>query len=171
MATIHDVARQAGVSTGTVSRALNDHPEVNAETRARVLAAAARLGYQPDPLARGLVTRATTTIGLVLPDIAAPFFHELARGVEDVACAHGQLVVVCNTDRSAEKEGRYLRTLRAHRVGGLILAGAPLEAPGGGGPAGDEAGPGAPAPVGAPPEIFVPVELVPRESTAPPPDP
>lgn len=124
MATIFDVARAAGVSTGTVSRALNQHPEVSEVTRERVLAAAARLGYSPDPLARGLVTRATATVGLVIPDIASPFFHELARGVEDVARANGQLVVLCNTDRSLEKERQYLAALRAHRIGGLILAGA-----------------------------------------------
>lgn len=140
MATIFDVAQQAGVSTGTVSRALNGHPEVSAETRQRVIAAAEALGYQPDALARGMVTRATATIGLVVPDIASPFFHELARGVEDVASAHGQLVVVCNTDRSVEKERRYLRALRAHRVGGLILAGAPHQAP----PAGELPDKGAP---------------------------
>ncbi len=128
-ATIYDVARESGVSTGTVSRALNGHAEVGAATRARVIETAARLRYRPDPLARGMITRTTALVGLVVPDVAAPFFHELARGVEDVASANGQLVVLCNTDRSLEKEQRYLRTLGAHRVGGLILAGAPLEAP------------------------------------------
>ena len=129
MPTIFDVARAAGVSTGTVSRAFNENTEVSAATRARVLAAAERLGYHPNPLARGMVTRATATVGLVVPDIASPFFHELARGVEDVASANGQLVVLCNTDRRPEKERRYLNALRAHRVGGLILAGAPHAAP------------------------------------------
>jgi LacI family transcriptional regulator len=127
VATIYDVAREAGVSTGTVSRALNDHPEVGAATRARVIETAARLGYRPDPLARGMITRTTAIVGLVVPDVAAPFFHELARGVEDVASASGQLVVLCNTDRRPEKEQQALRALRAHRVGGLILAGAPLD--------------------------------------------
>src|SRR5688572_29013135 len=129
MPTIFDVARAAGVSTGTVSRAFNENTEVSASTRARVLKAAERLGYHPNPLARGMVTRATATVGLVVPDIAAPFFHELARGVEDVARANGQLVVLCNTDRQPEKERQYLSALRAHRVGGLILAGAPHAAP------------------------------------------
>jgi LacI family transcriptional regulator len=129
MATIFDVAREAGVSTGTVSRALNHRPEVDPATRTRVEEVAARLGYRADPLARGMVTRATATVGLIVPDVASPFFHELARGVEDVASAHGQLVVLCNSDRRLDKELQYLAALRAHRVGGLILAGAPHEAP------------------------------------------
>ena len=77
---IADVAREAGVSTQTVSRALNNKGEISAETRQRVLDVVERLGYRPNTLARGLVTRKTSTLGLVVPDIANPFFSEVARG-------------------------------------------------------------------------------------------
>jgi len=78
--TIRDVARQAGVSRQTVSRAINDSPGIDPETRRRVLAVARELGYRPSALARGLKTNRTATIGLVVPDVANPFFAEVARG-------------------------------------------------------------------------------------------
>jgi LacI family transcriptional regulator len=77
--TILDVARAAGVSAQTVSRVLNNKGEVSQRTREAVLAAIRQLGYRPDGVARSLVTRRTRTIGLVVPDIANPFFPEIAR--------------------------------------------------------------------------------------------
>ncbi|MGO4430122.1 LacI family DNA-binding transcriptional regulator, partial [Streptomyces sp. MCAF7] len=83
MASIKDVAQHAGVSVATVSRVLNDHPSVRADTRDRVLTAVAELGYRPNAVARSLRTDQTRTLGLVISDVLNPFFTELARSVED----------------------------------------------------------------------------------------
>ena len=83
--TIKDVAREAGVSYATVSRALNDHPEVSDETKKRIIKIALEMGYQPNAIAQGLVKKETKTVGLIIPDITNPFFPEVARGIEDAA--------------------------------------------------------------------------------------
>lgn len=119
--TIADVAREAGVSAQTVSRALNNKGEIGPETRRRVLETVERLGYRPNTLARGLVTRKTSTIGLVVPDIANPFFSEVARGAEDVAHQEGYSLLLCNTMEKPAREMEALRTLEAQRVDGIIL--------------------------------------------------
>ena len=85
MASIKDVAAEAGVSVATVSRVLNDHPSVAPDTRTRVLAAVAELGYRPNAVARSLRTDQTRTLGLVISDVLNPFFTELARSVEEAA--------------------------------------------------------------------------------------
>lgn len=118
---IEDVAREAGVSAQTVSRALNNKGEISPETRARVLETVTRLGYRPNTLARGLVTQKTSTIGLVVPDIANPFFSEVARGVEEVAQKEGYSLLLCNTMESPVRETEALRTLEAQRVDGIVL--------------------------------------------------
>ncbi|MBC7255670.1 MAG: LacI family DNA-binding transcriptional regulator [Chloroflexi bacterium] len=119
--TIQDVAERAGVSRQTVSRAINNKGEIRAETRARVLAAARELGYRPSSIARGLKTRRTLTLGLVVPDIANPFFAEVVRGASERADAAGYSVLLCNTDENAEREWAILRMLESHRVDGLVL--------------------------------------------------
>ncbi|MFI5340761.1 MAG: LacI family DNA-binding transcriptional regulator [Candidatus Methylomirabilales bacterium] len=120
--TIKDVAREAGVSVGTASQALGGSPAVREETRRRVLAVATRLRYQPSALARGLVTRRTHTVGLLISDIANPFFIRAVRAVEDVAQENGYNVILCNTDEDPVKETQYLRVLMEKRVDGIILA-------------------------------------------------
>jgi LacI family transcriptional regulator len=120
--TIKDVAREASVSVGTASQALRESPAVREETRRRVLAVAKRLRYQPSALARGLVTRRTHTIGLLISDIANPFFIRAVRAIEDVAQGNGYNVILCNTDEEAIKETQYLRVLMEKRVDGIILA-------------------------------------------------
>jgi LacI family transcriptional regulator len=122
MVTIKDVAQAAGVSPSTVSRALNDSPLLREETKARILRIAAELGYERNELARGLVLGTSGAIGLVVPDIANPFFAELTRGVGERAHARGYGVVLCNTDGDLERERSYIRLLRRKRVDGLILA-------------------------------------------------
>lgn len=122
MVTIKDVAREARVSVGTASQALRDSPAVHEETRRRVLAVAKRLRYQPSALARGLVTRRTHTVGLLISDIANPFFIRAVRAVEDVAQENGYNVILCNTDEDQAKEMQYLRVLMEKRVDGIILA-------------------------------------------------
>jgi LacI family transcriptional regulator len=119
--TIADVAREAGVSQQTVSRALNNKGEISAGTRQHVLEIVGRLDYRPSTLARGLATRHTTTIGLVVPDIANPFFSELARGAEDAAQAASHSIVFCNTVEDPERELSILRTLEDQRVDGVVL--------------------------------------------------
>ncbi|MEU4091781.1 LacI family DNA-binding transcriptional regulator [Streptomyces sp. NPDC026673] len=102
--TIHDVARSAGVSRQTVSRALNDKDEIDAATKQRVLDAARELGYRPSRFARGLVRQDTTTIGLVIPDLLNPFFTEVAAAALEAARARGWHVVVYDTADRAEEE-------------------------------------------------------------------
>jgi LacI family transcriptional regulator len=118
---IADVAREAGVSAQTVSRALNNKGEISAETRVRVLEIVERLGYRPNTLARGLVTQKTSTLGLVVPDIANPFFSEVARGAEDAAYQAGYSMLLCNAMEDPAREVEALRTLEAQRVDGIIL--------------------------------------------------
>src|SRR3954452_10432058 len=83
--TIHDVASDAGVSAMTVSRVINDSPRVSVETRRRVQASVAKLGYVPNRLARGLTQRKTGAFGVIVPDVANPFFTLIVRGIERVA--------------------------------------------------------------------------------------
>lgn len=118
---IADVAREAGVSVQTVSRALNNKGEISPETRARVLATVERLGYRPNTLARGLVTRKTATLGLVVPDIANPFFSEVTRGAEDAAHQAGYSLFLCNAMEDPARELEALHTLEAQRVDGIVL--------------------------------------------------
>jgi LacI family transcriptional regulator len=119
--TIEDVARAAGVSRQTVSRAINNRGEISPETRARVLSIAEEMGYRPSGIARGLATQRTRTIGLVVPDNANPFFSEVARGAEHVAYAEGYNVFLCNTDEDQQRERAVLQSLEEKRVDGLVL--------------------------------------------------
>jgi LacI family transcriptional regulator len=119
--TIADVAREAGVSTMTVSRVLNGRGEITTETRERVQGIIDRLNYRPSSLARSFKSKQTNTIGLIVPDIANPFFPELVRAVDDSAVEEGFAVVLCNTVRHGERERKALRVLEDMRVDGLIL--------------------------------------------------
>ncbi|MFJ3673083.1 LacI family DNA-binding transcriptional regulator [Streptomyces sp. NPDC090106] len=102
--TIDDVAREAGVSRQTVSRALNDKGEIGAATKQRVLDAAEDLGYRPSRFARGLVRQDAFSVGLVIPDLLNPFFTEVAAGALDAARTHGWHVVVYDTGGRVEEE-------------------------------------------------------------------
>jgi LacI family transcriptional regulator len=119
--TISDVAKEAGVSTMTVSRVLNGRGEISQETRERVQSVIDRLNYRPNSLARNLKTQRTHTIGLIVPDITNPFFPELVRGAEDTAAEEGFAVILCNTIRNPEREQKALELLEDKRVDGLIL--------------------------------------------------
>lgn len=125
--TMVDVAKAAGVSVMTVSRVINGKPDVSVATRQRVLEIAERLGYRPNRIARGLATKHTGTLGLVVPDVANPFFAEVARGVEHVAYAGGYNVFLCNTDEDPAREMAVLRSLEEKRVDGLVLCSSRLE--------------------------------------------
>lgn len=129
LATREDVARRAGVSTATVSYVVNDGPRpVAAATRATVLRAIRDLGYRPNQLARGLARRRTQVIAYVTPDISNPLLAELARQVEDTAFQSGYMLVVCNSNRSADRERAQIALLDEKRVDGLLLVTTGLDA-------------------------------------------
>lgn len=120
--TIADIARQAGVSKATVSRVLNKRAEgVGAETRARIQKIVAETGFQPSAMARCLATGQSCSVGLIIPDIANPFFAQLVRGAEAVLNRDGYSLFLCNSDRSIEKESDYIRVLIEKGVDGVIL--------------------------------------------------
>ncbi|MCB9445199.1 MAG: LacI family DNA-binding transcriptional regulator [Ardenticatenaceae bacterium] len=121
--TINDVARLAGVSYQTVSRVINNKPNVSNSTRKRIQKIITETGYRPSPIARSLATARTATIGLVVPDISNPYFSALARGVEQVAYAHNYSVLLCNTGEDASRELDVLRTLDEMYVDGVIVCG------------------------------------------------
>ena len=121
MATIHDVAKRAGVAPITVSRAINDSGYVSDKVREKVNAAIAELGYVPNVLARSLKSKQTNTLALVFTDITNPFFTIIARGVEDTASDAGYNVIFCNTDESQEKEDKYIQLILQKQVDGILL--------------------------------------------------
>ncbi len=114
--TVRDVARLAGVSAMTVSRVINREPRVSETTRQRVEAAIAQLGYVPRRAAR------RKTIGVVVPDIANPFFTLVVRGAEDVARSNGRHVILCNSQGDLERERDHLHDLLAFGVEGVLIA-------------------------------------------------
>lgn len=122
MTTIRDVARLAGVSPATVSRVLNDNPEVGGVFRDRVKDAIAQLDYKPDGLARSLRRRATTVIGVIISDVTNPFFTGMVRAIEDVAQGVGYSAVLANADEDLAKEVRYLEVAAAERMAGVVLS-------------------------------------------------
>ncbi len=124
--TIYDVARLAGVSPATVSRALNGSNRVATTTRRRVEAVVAQLGYEPNRVARSLATSVTHTLALLLPDITNPFFPALVKGVQLLADERHYTLLLCNTAADPEREEEYLRVLRGKRVDGVILVGLKL---------------------------------------------
>lgn len=121
MATIHDVAKKAGVAPITVSRVINNSGYISDKTRNKVQEAIDELGYVPNVLARSLKSKRTNTLALVFTDIANPFFTILARGVEDTASESGFNVIFCNTDESLEKEDTYIQLLLQKQVDGILL--------------------------------------------------
>lgn len=120
--TLKDVAARAGVSFSTVSRALNDRPEISAQTKAQVHAACKELGYIPNIAARGLVRRETQTIGLLVPDISNDYFAGVSLAVEETARETGYRVLLCNSLRDPDREAEALDGLLSQQVDGIILA-------------------------------------------------
>jgi LacI family transcriptional regulator len=119
-----DVAARASVSVSTVSHVLNGTRNVAEATQRRVLASVEELGYRQNMLARGLKTRQTFTIGLLISDIQNPFFASVVRGIEDVALSRGYHLILCNTDEDPEREDAYITELAKRQVDGLIVASA-----------------------------------------------
>ncbi|MFV2061922.1 MAG: LacI family DNA-binding transcriptional regulator [Chloroflexota bacterium] len=124
--TLRDVARRAGVSTATVSRALRSAVGTDPATRRRVQEAARALHYRPSGVARSLKLRSTTTIGLIVTDIENPYFPQVIRAVEDAARDRGYSVVLTDGRRDPEREIRSLEVLAQRGVDGLIIASSAL---------------------------------------------
>lgn len=122
-ATIYDVAREAGVSMATVSRVVNGNPNVKPTTRKKVLAAIEQLGYRPNAVARGLASKKTTTVGVVIPDISSIFFSELARGIEDIATMYKYNIILSNSDQNKDKELHLINTMLGKQVDGIVFMG------------------------------------------------
>jgi DNA-binding LacI/PurR family transcriptional regulator len=118
---IKDIAKAAGVSHSTVSRALSDSPLVSDQTKARVQHLAQEMGYSPNTLARSLVTRQTYSVGVVVTTIADPFIAEVVQGIEATAHDHGYTVILCNSGAEPQREIAAVEMLRSKRVDGVIV--------------------------------------------------
>jgi len=119
--TLADIARRAGVSPITASRALRGSSPVAQATREKVLAVAAKLGYAPNLLARGLVQNRTSTVGVIILELANPFFAPMVSAIETVAARRGFLVVVGESSRHEEGERRYVERFQQLRIGGIVV--------------------------------------------------
>jgi LacI family transcriptional regulator len=128
-ATLRDVARLAQVHPGTVSRALNPDTRrlVNEETARRVIEAAEELDYRPNPIARGLKTNRSHTIGVLVPDLQNPLFPPIVRGIQDRLEVAGYTPLIANTDNDPERERNDFDAMRARQVDGVIAATARLD--------------------------------------------
>ncbi|MBD2703137.1 LacI family DNA-binding transcriptional regulator [Spirosoma sp. BT702] len=122
LTTIIDIARQLGISKSTVSRALTDHPNVNAKTRQRVLELAEQLDYQRNQLAISLLTNQTRTIGILVPEFISYFFPRVIISAQQVLTKAGYNVVICQSGESYEMEVSNAHTLLANRVDGLLVS-------------------------------------------------
>lgn len=119
--TIKDIAKAANVSHTTVSRALSDSPLVIDETKIKIQEIAKQMGYVPNQIAKGLVTKSTKTIGLIIPNITNPFYPEVEEGIEEYANSLGFDVVICNSKMKQNREKISLTKLFSKRVDGIIL--------------------------------------------------
>ena len=119
--TLEDIARALNVSKMTVSRAINNHPEINQDTRARILEVAQKMNYRPNQFARALTTSRSFLIGIVVPDLMHSYFSEICRGVESKARPSGYQNLICSTDEEPRKEMDEIEALLS-RTDGLIVA-------------------------------------------------
>ncbi len=122
--TIKDISWETGVSIATVSKVLNgDYSRVSEETRKRILHVAAELDYRPNLLARNLARSKNTLIGLIVPDIANPYYAEMCRGISDEAMRSGYVAMIANTDSDSSRALGGIRTMAEYIVGGVLLIG------------------------------------------------
>lgn len=120
--TIKDIARILGISASTVSRALKDHPDINADTKKAVNELAIQLKYHPNAVALSLKNSRSNTIGVIIPEIVHYFFSSVISGIEDVASQKGFTVIICQSNESYEREVANARTLLSHRVDGVLVS-------------------------------------------------
>lgn len=119
--TIYDVAREANVSMATVSRVVNGNQNVKPATRKKVLEVIERLEYRPNAVARGLASKKTTTVGVIIPDISNNLYAELARGIEDIATMYRYNIILANSDQNEDKELTLLDTMLSKQVDGIVM--------------------------------------------------
>src|ERR1700744_3560057 len=117
-----DIAKDLGLSVVTVSKVLRRHPDIGEETRKRVLKRVRELDYQPNVLARSLVTGRSYLIGLVVPDLLHPFFAEVAKAVSTVVGQRGYSVIISSSEEDAELETREIRQMVARQLDALVIA-------------------------------------------------
>lgn len=120
--TIKDIAREANVSVTTVSRVLNNKPDVSSKTKKKIKKIIQNHDYKPSSLARGLVLQKSHTIGLIIPDISNPFFPGVAKGIEDFARKLDYSVIYCNTGNDTNKEKEAIQLLKSRKVDGMIVS-------------------------------------------------
>ncbi len=117
---IKDIAKAAGVSPSTVSRALSDHPRISLGTKERIRHLATEMGYSPSAVARSLVTQRTSIIGMAVAWVSDPFLAQVVRGIEDTALEHGYSVILSSFYGEPDREKEVLSTFRERRVDGII---------------------------------------------------
>ncbi|WP_279293689.1 catabolite control protein A [Enterococcus cecorum] len=115
--------KEADVSMATVSRVVNGNPNVKPATRKKVLEVIERLDYRPNAVARGLASKKTTTVGVIIPDVSNMFFASLARGIDDIATMYKYNIILANSDGDSLKEVHVLNNLLAKQVDGIIFMG------------------------------------------------
>ncbi|HHU54166.1 MAG TPA: LacI family transcriptional regulator [Clostridiaceae bacterium] len=121
MVTIKDIAKRAGVSYATVSRALNNKADVNENTRKMIVKLAEKMGYRPNVIAQSLVTKRTKHIALIVPDVSNPFFAELSRSISEASNKAGYIVTACNTGWDSKRENFMLEHMQSQQVAGIII--------------------------------------------------
>ncbi len=120
-ARLKDIAQEAGVSTTTVSRAVNNKDAINTSTKERILKLAKQMGYTPNAMARGLKASRSATVGVVITDLSDPFFAPIVKGIQKVARQQGYHLILSDTDENYQMEEEVLETLIERRVDGLLI--------------------------------------------------
>ncbi len=121
MATIKDVAELSGVTVTTVSRVLNNRGYLSEKTKKKVSEAIIALDYHPNEMARSLAQKQTSLLGVIVPSLLHPYYSECINALEKHASSHGLKLLVCNAQRSPQKEAEYIDMLKANKVAGLVL--------------------------------------------------
>jgi LacI family transcriptional regulator len=119
--TIRDIAKRAGVSINTVSRALNNKPDISEETKRKILKIARELGYVKNATASSLRSKQTNIVGVIIADSANPFYAEVLKGIEAASRKHGYQIMLMNTERVYENEEKAIEVLLQRRVDGLLI--------------------------------------------------
>lgn len=119
--TIKSIAKHLDISVSTVSRALNNHSDINEKTKEKILIAAKELNYRPNSIARSLISNKTYTVGLMVPDITDPFFSSIAAGIEEILSNQGYQIVYGNTSRNHDKELNFINSVFDRKMDGIIL--------------------------------------------------
>jgi DNA-binding LacI/PurR family transcriptional regulator len=120
--TIIDIAKELNISVSTVSRALNNHPDIKENTKILVNKVAKKIGYVPNPIALSLRKNKTSTIGVIVPEIKHDFFSSAISGIEEIAYQSGYTIIVCQSNESYDREVINTRALMHHRVAGIIVS-------------------------------------------------